>query len=106
MKGFWTLLAAAGSAGVAQWELARLELPELGNLTASAILGWFAWHTAAKTIPDLVAEFRAEMAVARADYRSHAEAFRAELAAWRAELHADHVATAHALGELGRTLRE
>jgi hypothetical protein len=95
MRSFWTLLAAAGSAGVAQWEFGRLEMPELGNLTASAILGWFAWHTAARTIPDLVAQFREELAVARADYRAHADALRAELAAWRAELR-----------ELGRALRE
>ncbi len=31
---------------------------ELSNLTATAILGWYAWHTATRAIPQLVADFR------------------------------------------------
>jgi len=32
----------------------------LSNLTATAILGWYAWQTATRTVPQLVADFRAE----------------------------------------------
>lgn len=56
---------------------------ELGNLTATAILGWYAWHTASRTIPGLLADFRSELAAARTDHRADCEMFRAELAAER-----------------------
>jgi hypothetical protein len=26
-------------------------LPDISNLTATAVLGWYAWHTVSKTIP-------------------------------------------------------
>ncbi len=38
---------------------------QVGNLTATAILGWYAWHTATKTIPQLVENFRRELATER-----------------------------------------
>lgn len=38
---------------------------DLGNMTATAILGWYAWHTASRTIPNLVNDFRAEMQLER-----------------------------------------
>lgn len=64
--------------------LANAELPnfpsiDFGNLTATAILGWYAWHTTTRTIPQLVADFRQELTALR-------EAFREELASER-ELH-------------------
>ena len=38
----------------------ELPLPDLGNLTATAVLGWYAWHTASKSIPGIVRSFREE----------------------------------------------
>jgi hypothetical protein len=38
---------------------------ELGNLTSTAILGWYAWHTTTRSIPQLVADFRNELAAER-----------------------------------------
>ncbi|MEX2138678.1 MAG: hypothetical protein WD894_05415 [Pirellulales bacterium] len=61
--------------------LAQLPLPEVGNLTATAMLGWYAWHTVARTIPDLVASFRTELAAERASHRADIEALCRELAA-------------------------
>ena len=61
--------------------LAQLPLPEVGNLTATAMLGWYAWHTVARTIPELVSNFRAELAAERADHRAAIEAICRELAA-------------------------
>jgi len=54
------------------------ELPNIdfGNLTATAILGWYAWHTQTKTIPKLTDDFRNAVEKQRDD-------FRAELAAER-----------------------
>jgi hypothetical protein len=62
---------------------AQLPLPEVGNLTATAMLGWYAWHTVARTIPELVASFRAELAAERADHRAAVESICRELAALR-----------------------
>lgn len=45
---------------------------DLGNLTATGILGWYAWHTAARTIPGLVKDFREEA-------REQREAFKEEM---------------------------
>lgn len=59
----WGLLAAAGV-----WSLANLSeapFPELSNMTATAILGWYAWHTASRTIPELIENFREELAAER-----------------------------------------
>jgi hypothetical protein len=61
--------------------LAQLPLPEVGNLTATAMLGWYAWHTVARTIPDLVSNFRAELSAERADHRAAIESLCRELAA-------------------------
>ena len=63
--------------------LAQLPLPEVGNLTATAMLGWYAWHTVARTIPDLVSNFRAELSAERADHRAAIESLCRELAALR-----------------------
>ena len=61
--------------------LAQLPLPEVGNLTATAMLGWYAWHTVARTIPELVSNFRAELAAERVGHREAIEAICRELAA-------------------------
>jgi hypothetical protein len=64
--------------------LAQLPLPEVGNLTATAMLGWYAWHTVARTIPQIVTAFRAELAAERASHRATIESLCHELAAMRA----------------------
>ena len=61
--------------------LAQLPLPDVGNLTATAMLGWYAWHTVARTIPEIVTAFRAELAAERADHRAAVESICRELAA-------------------------
>jgi len=81
-------------------QVADLPVPELGNLTATAILGWFAWHTAARTIPELVRSFRAELAAIRAESQSDREVFRGELAEERSLRHADNLALTEALRQL------
>ena len=72
----------------------------LGNMTATAILGWYAWHTASRTIPELLAAFRQEMAAARVDFQAEREAWREEIAAERRQRHEDHMAIVRALAEL------
>ncbi len=61
--------------------LAQLPLPEVGNLTATAMLGWYAWHTVARTIPEIVTAFRAELAAERASHHAAIESLCRELAA-------------------------
>ena len=80
--------------------------PDLGNLTATAILGWYAWHTASRTIPELLTAFREELATARDECRVEREALRDELNAERIERHSDHLAIVTALQGLTVTLRE
>ena len=58
---------------------ADVPLPDVSNLTATAMLGWYAWHTASRTIPDLVANFRAELAAERDIHRATIECFCHEL---------------------------
>lgn len=74
----WGVLAAAAGA----WSLANLgpaPLPELSNMTATAILGWYAWHTASRTIPDLIENFRDELAAERQQRRQDSKAVVAAL---------------------------
>jgi len=82
-----------------------LALPDLSNITATAILGWYAWHTASRTIPELLRDFRNEIAAGRAEFRAELEAFRQELAAERRERHEDHQAIVEALHELSERLK-
>jgi len=84
--------------------MSNLALPELGNVTATAILGWYAWHTASRTIPELLRDFRAELAAGRAEFRAELEAFRVELAAERRDRHEDHLLAVEALHELAERL--
>jgi hypothetical protein len=80
--------------------LAQLPLPEVGNLTATAMLGWYAWHTVARTIPELVSSFRAELAAERTDHRTAVESICRELALERDRHHADSAAMIQALESL------
>src|SRR5436190_1448285 len=90
------LLAAAIVAMVAQPPVA-----ELSNLSATAILGWYAWHTATKTLPMLVENFRAELTTERMQNRADRTAFLGELAEERARRHADSAAMVQAIERLG-----
>lgn len=56
---------------------------DLGNLTATGILGWYAWHTASRTIPGLVKDFRDE---AREQRETFKEQMRIERESHRAEV--------------------
>jgi hypothetical protein len=42
----------------------------VSSVPATAILGWYAWHTTTRTIPQLVADFREDMKAARAEMRT------------------------------------
>ena len=72
---------------------------EWGNLTATAVLGWYVWHTSTRTLPALVRAFREEMAAARADFHAEQTALRMELAAERTQRHEDQQLVADALAE-------
>ncbi len=78
----------------------------LGNLTATGILGWYAWHTATRTVPQLVEDFRLELGAGREEHRADRDLFLREMAAQRAQSHADRTATVAALGELTAAIRE
>jgi hypothetical protein len=105
MRSITGLVLVVASAGVVQLEMAALAAPELGNFTASAILGWYAWHTASKTIPGLVEHFRRELAELRDDERVQRQAFHESLAAERAARHADSELIAAALRQLAERLK-
>lgn len=77
-------------------------MQEFSSLSATAILGWYAWHTAYHTIPDLVAAFREEMAAARAECGAERELLYAELAAERRQQHIDYGQVVEALAALSR----
>lgn len=76
----------------------------IGNLTATAILGWYAWHTAARVIPNLVADFRQEVSAQRQEYERERQTYRMEMMAEREERHADNQQLATALHELSLRL--
>lgn len=81
-----------------------VSLQDFSSLSATAILGWYAWHTAYHTIPNLVAAFREEMAAARAECGAERELLYAELSAERRQQHIDHGLVVEALAELSRRL--
>jgi hypothetical protein len=72
----------------------------LSNLTATAILGWYAWQTATRTVPQLVADFRAELAAARDDHRHDRDVFFQEMSQERTTRHSDNSAMIDSLQEL------
>jgi hypothetical protein len=80
--------------------------PDLTNLSATAILGWYAWHTARRTIPGLVRLFREELAAARAECHAEREVFRAEMALERNQHERDRAEIVAALQELAGRLPE
>jgi len=73
---------------------------ELSNLTATAILGWYAWHTATRAIPQLVADFRSEISLERGQNHADREEFFRELAEERVQRHADNTAIVSAVDDL------
>ena len=77
------LLPPLFAAGALVALAAEPPLAEFSNLTATAILGWYAWHTATRTLPRLVEDFRRELAAERALHRSDRDCFLRELAAER-----------------------
>lgn len=74
-----------------------LPLPEVGNITATAVLGWYAWHTATRTVPQMLDAFRQELAALRAAFRRESEALREELITQRYERQEDQRALAEAI---------
>ena len=75
-------------------------ITDVSNLTATAILGWYAWHTVAKTLPTIVKAFRDEMALMRAECRVERESLLDVITAQRLQFHEDHMVIAEALNEL------
>lgn len=101
MAATWSGVFVIGSPLVAL-ALAEAVAPELGNLTASAVLGWYAWYTATRTMPGLLRSFREEMNAARHDFRGESAALREQLACEREYRHRDNAAIAKALNRLSR----
>lgn len=58
------------------------ELPQIdfGNLTATAILGWYAWHTQTRTITKMQDDFRSAIEKQRDDFREELIAERTAIA--------------------------
>lgn len=77
---------------------------DLSTLGATGVLGWYAWHTAYHTIPNLVAAFRDELSAIRCECAEERAALHAELAAERKQRHAHHVLVVEALHDLARRL--
>jgi hypothetical protein len=73
---------------------------QLSNLTATAILGWYAWHTATKTIPQMMESFRRELATERIQHRTDRDAFLHEMTEQRVQRHDDTAAIVVAVNEL------
>jgi hypothetical protein len=80
--------------------VAEPPLAEFSNLTATAVLGWYAWHTATRTLPQLVEDFRRELAAERALHRTDRDCFLREMAAERAQRHTEHTALKDAVDSL------
>lgn len=79
-------------------------LADFGALSATAVLGWYAWHTANHMIPELVRAFREETAAQRAECAAEREALHAELVEQRRERHADQQLLAQAVADLAARL--
>jgi hypothetical protein len=82
-----------------------IPVTNVSNLTATAILCWYAWHTVARTLPNIVKAFRDEMARMRAEYRSERECLYAVIAAEREQVHDDHLAIIDSLNQLSLRLQ-
>ncbi len=101
MAALWLGIAWFGG-GLMAVNFAEMLAPELGNLTASAVLGWYAWYTATRTTPGMLRSFREEMHAARQDFRTETAAQRDQLACEREYRHRDSAAIARALNRLSR----
>ena len=73
---------------------------QVSNLTATAILGWYAWYTATKTIPQMMESFRRELATERTQHRTDRDAFLREMTEQRVQRHNDTAAIVVAVNEL------
>lgn len=97
------ILAESIADGVPGWVTA------LGGASATAILGWYAWFTATKTIPNLVNDFRSEMSESRKscaeEKKSHLDSFRAELKEERQHRENSSQRIASALDRLSESVR-
>lgn len=93
-RGVWTLWA----------ETTPWAVYDLGNMTATALLGWYAWHTASRTLPALVRAFREELAAQRREWADERQAFREELAEERLQRHADSLSLLEGLQSLSRQI--
>lgn len=85
-------------------ETAGFPFSDLGNLTATVILGWYTWYTASKTLPAIVNAFREEMGVMRAECRAERESLYEAMAAQRLQFHNDHGALVEAMHRLAGRL--
>src|SRR3954470_12038882 len=94
------LLLIPIAAGTLLAIVAEPPLAEFSNLTATAVLGWYAWHTATRTLPQLVEDFRRELAAERALHRTDRDCFLRELSAERAQRHTEHAAIKDAVDSL------
>ena len=77
---------------------------DFSALTATAVLGWYAWHTTYFTIPHLVTAFREECSAMRAESAEERVALHAELSAERNQRHTHHVMVVEALRDLAHRL--
>lgn len=98
MRAFLPITLASLLLPAALW--AQLPLADVGNLTATAMLGWYAWHTVSHTIPQLVEHFRAELATERSEHRAALARLCDEIAAERDQRQCDAVMTTDALQDL------
>lgn len=80
------------------------KLFDFSTLTATSILGWYAWHTTTHAIPELVRAFRDELAAVRRQCTDEREALQAELAAERNRRHEHHLLIVDALRDLAGRL--
>ena len=78
---------------------------QLSNLTATAILGWYAWHTATRAIPQLMENFRHELATERSQHRTDRDAFLYEMTEQRVQRHNDTTAIVLAVNELTSSIK-
>jgi hypothetical protein len=84
--------------------VAEPPLAEFSNLTATAVLGWYAWHTATRTLPQLVEDFRRELAAERALHRTDRDCFLRELAAERHQRQTEYAALKDSVDSLTNSI--
>jgi len=100
----WLLFAEATTESLPGW------LGTGAGASATAILGWYAWYTATKTVPNLVDNFRDECAINRKECaeekKEHLAAFRAELKDERTHRTDSDRCMAAAIDKLSDSIRE